>query len=330
MRLFSGFEYIKIALANHYGLDRLDWDDRLEWVDRHTGHLDMMATTAKEPVLYRKALRAFHKAMNQVAQGYIMCFDATASGLQIMGCLSGCHQTAKNVNLINTGTREDTYQTTADTMSSVAGKKFERDVVKYPLMTNFYGSIEQPKSIFGEGTPELEAFYQTLQSEFPGALDAMNDMQACWQPDALYHEWTLPDGHTAHVKVMVKVEKDIEVDELNHARFKQQMWLNQTNEFGISLCANIVHSIDGYIVREMIRRAKNQMFELLCVHDSFWASPNHMNKVRQNYIDILVEIAESNMLQDILREITGDDELIHKKMSYDLADKIRECEYALS
>jgi len=158
----------------------------------------------------------------------------------------------------------------------------------------------------------------------------MNDMQSCWQPDALYHEWTLPDGHTAHVKVMTKVEKDIEIDELDHARFKQQMWLNQPDEFGISLCANIVHSIDGYIVREMHRRARNSMYQLVTIHDCFGAFPNHMNKVRKHYIDILAEIAESNLLQDILREITGDDELIHRKMSYDLADKIRECEYALS
>ena len=330
MKLFTGFEYIKIALANHYGLDRLDWDERLEWVDRHTGHLDMMAKTAKEPILYRKALRAFHAALNQEPTGYIMGLDATASGLQILACLSGCHATAKNVNLIDTGSREDAYESTALTMSKIAGKKFERDLVKPPLMTTFYGSIEQPKSIFGEGTPDLEAFYQTLQTEFPGALEAMNDIQSCWQPNALAHEWTLPDGHTASVKVMVNVAKDIEVDELDHARFKQQMWLNMPNEFGISLAANIVHSIDGYVVREMVRRARNQMFEILCVHDSFWASPNHMNKVRQNYIDILAEIAESDLLQDILRQITGDDELIHTKLSYDLADKIRQSEYMLS
>jgi len=135
MQEFTGFEYVKISLANHYGLDRLNWDERLEWVDRHTGHLDMMASTAKEPVLYRKTLRAFHAALNQEPSGYICMLDATASGLQIMACLSGCHQTAKNVNLINTGHREDAYQTTADTMSKVAGRKFERDLVKHPLMT---------------------------------------------------------------------------------------------------------------------------------------------------------------------------------------------------
>lgn len=330
MREFTGFEYIKIDLANHYGLDRLTWDERLEWVDRHTGHLDIMAGTAKEPVLYRKALRAFHAALNQEPTGFIMGLDATASGLQILACLSGCHATARNVNLINTGEREDAYESTAVTMTKYANSKFEREVVKHPLMTTFYGSTEQPKSVFGDGTPELEAFYETLQTEFPGALEAMNDIQSCWQPDAYAHSWTLPDGHTAYVPVMSAATKTIEIDELEHLQFTQQIWVNEPSEFGISLCANVVHSIDGYVVREMRRRARNQMFEVLSIHDSFWASPNHMNKVRKNYIDILAEIAESNLLQDILRQITGDHELIHTKLSYDLADKIRESEYPLS
>ena len=60
------------------------------------------------------------------------------------------------------------------------------------------------------------------------------------------------------------------------------------------------------------------------------ASPNHMNKVRQNYVNILAEIASSNILQDILREVTNNSSLVYKKYSNDLGKEILNAEYALS
>ena len=69
---------------------------------------------------------------------------------------------------------------------------------------------------------------------------------------------------------------------------------------------------------------------MLTIHDNFIASPNHMNKVRQNYVEILAEIADSNILQDILREVTQNFSLVYKKYSNDLGKSILESEYALS
>lgn len=79
----------------------------------------------------------------------------------------------------------------------------------------------------------------------------------------------------------------------------------------------------------MIRRAYKQGFRLLTVHDEFHASPQRMNQVRRNYIEILAEIARSNLLSDILSEITGQ-ELSFQKFSLDLDKFILESEYALS
>lgn len=60
------------------------------------------------------------------------------------------------------------------------------------------------------------------------------------------------------------------------------------------------------------------------------ASPNHMNKVRQNYVDILAEIAQMDILQSILREVSGNPALVYVKYSDDLHTSILESEYALS
>ena len=88
--------------------------------------------------------------------------------------------------------------------------------------------------------------------------------------------------------------------------------------------------IDSYICREMIRMAYKQGFDLLTIHDAFFASPNHMNEVRQNYLDILIRISKMDLLQSILREITKIPTLVHTKCSNDLHLKMVDAEYALS
>lgn len=144
------------------------------------------------------------------------------------------------------------------------------------------------------------------------------------------NSWTLPDGHVARVKNMVAVDKKIEIDEMGHATFTHRIWENKAQDFGLSLPANVVHSIDAYVVREMYRLANEQGFELLTIHDSFWASPNYVQNMRENYANILADIADNNYLESILREITGNPDLVYKKYSNDLGHHIRNSEYALS
>ncbi len=329
MQKFTGIEYIMIDIANQYGLDKLTWDKRIQFVKDNITQLDTLQNSAEYPVLFAKAVRVYHMAMAGYPTGFIMGLDATASGIQIMACLQGCKKTAEAVNLIDTGKREDVYATVATEMSNITGETLTKAEVKKPVMTTFYGSKQQPEQTFGADSPALAAFYETLGNMLPGAMECMEDMQGCWQPDALEHKWTMPDGHVVKVKVKVAVDKKIEVDELDHATFTHRAYVNKPQEQGLSLAANIVHSIDGYIVREMIRRANQQGFECITIHDSFWASPNHMNSVRQNYLDILKEIADSDLLEHILNEITGSDGVLTKK-SYDLSTAMANADYALS
>ena len=59
--------------------------------------------------------------------------DATASGIQILACLSGCVTTASAVNLIDTFCREDLYQEVANEMTKKLGSAIERADVKKPV-----------------------------------------------------------------------------------------------------------------------------------------------------------------------------------------------------
>ena len=329
-------DYLYIAIANAFGMDKMVWDQRIGWAKHHesTGALAKMAELADEPLLFTKAVNALRDAKAGVPTGFTLPLDATASGIQILACLMGCMTTAKQVNLVNTGKRSDLYLAISEHMSSMGEATFTRVQVKDPVMTHFYNSTANPKEAFGEDTPELQAFYDALKVTLPGASEAMEDIQACWNPTALCNSWTLPDRHRAVVKVYPKAAKEvsIELDDLNGFVVKQAIDINAADPKGLSLPANVVHSIDGYVVREMYRRAAAQGFDIITIHDSFACSPNHANKLRQNFNDILAEIAESDLLQDILREITGDSSLVLTKVGCGkaLAAEIRRAEYALS
>ena len=323
MQEFTGREYLLIDIANHVGMDRETWNTRINWAQDSNTQLESLDAEAKDPVLYRKAVRALRSCDRGEPIGYPMSLDATASGLQILAILCGCEATASNVNLMPTGNREDIYTKVGDAMG------VDRSVVKKPIMTTYYGSKKQPAEIFGEGTTELLLFYALLHTFTPGAMQLMPELQSFWNPDKLEHVWTMPDKHVIRAKVMQHVDKKIEIDEFNHATFTHTTLVNAPQDKGLSLAANITHSIDAYIVRQMLRRAKRDKFELATIHDSFWAHPNNMNKVRENYVQILAEIARSNLLQDILDQLQPGWGKINK-LNNSLDTRILQSDYALS
>jgi len=329
MQEFNGYEYLAIDIANNFGLDRLTWDDRLNWFNDNSSKLEGMIDKAKNPLLFEKGIKNYDQAINGEGIGYPMALDSTASGLQCLALMSGCAKTAYNVNLINTGKREDIYTKVANGMSQLTGKTFTRDVLKKPIMTLFYGSTAKPKEIFGKDTPELKVFYLIMDQELTGAMQLMSIMQACWDDEALEYNWTLPDGFKVNMKVMDTIDKRIEVDELDHATFTQRMKVNQPKEGGLSLAANITHSVDAYICREMIRRADIQGFELATIHDSFHFHPNYGNLLRKNYMDIMREIADMDIFTNIIREVINDNTFIYNKLSNNLSTLL-DGEYALS
>lgn len=130
---FSGLEYVKIDIANNYGLDKIDWDDRIKWTDDNIDDLYQLVDEAKEPILMMKGINALVSALAGEATGFIMSLDATASGIQLMACLMGCKTTARAVNLIDTGHREDGYQRTSDEMNHRCSMATDRPLVKGPV-----------------------------------------------------------------------------------------------------------------------------------------------------------------------------------------------------
>jgi len=327
MQNFTGLNYLQIDIANCFGLDKEEWVTRLIWFEEHKHELEDLIDQADEPMLYVKAISAYARTMKREPSGHILYLDATASGIGIMAALSGCHKTAREVNIINTGTREDVYATTANKINKhlSSSEYVTRDDIKLPLMTHFYNKTVQDTLTENQQA----AFYIVLGDTFEGAEAVKDTINQFWNPEALAHTFTLPDGHVAHIPVTEMLSARIEVDELDHSTFTYQFEVNQPSKVKTSLCPNIIHAIDGYIVRQMVERSHALGFQITHVHDAIGAHPNNMQAVRQLYVEILAEIAKSNLLQDILSEISGTPVKL-QKYSNDLHLHILNSEYALS
>ena len=413
MQTFTGWQYLCIDVANHAGFDKLLFNERIEWVNINLDILESLSDKADKKPLYIKAVMALRKAQKGIPTGHLVEWDAVCSGTQIMSALTGCIEGSINTGLIDPNTRADAYSTLTKTMNEILGGGFSvsRADAKSAYMKSMYGSKKVPKEIFGEDTEELNAFYQAVNIVSPGAWTLLQELLAAWQPWTLVHEWQLPDGFDARVKVMQKKEISIEVDELDHSRFSYTYYENQGEENGLSLVANCIHSIDGFLLREMHRRcnydpavlavagsaiaselelrelgfaeqvegAEGKLqyyieqyersamasvvilswikdghqtqhlstehlkqlgaivkgmgaytsFEVVTIHDCFKIHPNNANHVRWQYKEIMAELAESEILGDILSQIHGT-KGTYTKLSNDLGEKIRGSNYALS
>ena len=266
---YSGWEYLLIDVCNQFGGDKLLFEERIQWAMDNLPNLEQLYTDRiaaeqnlpadkkwKEAPLYAKAVMAIRKAQQGIPTGHMVAMDGVCSGIQVMSALTGCIAGARSTGLIDPGVRADAYSATTEAMNTILGGGLvvSRSDAKRALMTTLYGSKKTPKDLFGEDTPELAAFYQAVQTIAPGAWELLQDLLNSWQPYALSHEWKLPDGFDARVKVMNKKELRIEVDELLHATFSYEYYENQGQKKGISLPANAVHSFDAYVLRCMHRR----------------------------------------------------------------------------
>lgn len=407
---FTGWEYLCIDLANHFGLDKELFEDRIQWVYDHIDNLEDFAAEAETPELYKKGVMTLRRAQLGEAIGHVVHFDACCSGIQIMSALTGCEAGAYNTGMIDPRKRMDAYGNTTGVMNEILVDKgmstirVPRKDVKQAMMTSGYGSKAVPKRVFGEGEM-LEVFNDAALVIAPGAFRLMDELLLSWRPFALDHTLVFPDGFKAVMRVIETKETRIEVDELDHATFTLQYKVNEGTERGLSNVANPIHGCDAYLLRGLERRCNYdkamvlhakavldsafgkpmqpvtdeklayylpfweqskmadvvilpyltfenvhqlpydllvklsaivddmlsyEPFPILTVHDSFGCHANNCNITRYWYKEILADMADSTMLQWILRQLYQDPDGVYEKLSPDLGDKIRNSNYALS
>ncbi len=266
MQEFTGWQYLMIDCANQYGLDKELFETRIQWAMDNLSDLEALGQAKKasgkkwkESPLYFKAVMAIRKAQKGIPTGHLVGLDAICSGPQLMSVLTGCEAGARHTGLIDPNMRADAYTSCTAYMNDILKDEgvqvqVSREDTKGALMPVYYGSKEAPKRLFGDATPELNAFYKAAYKVAPGAYQLLQILLDSWRPGALVHEWKLPDGYDARVKVMDTVELRIEVDELDHSTFTHIYEDNIGKKKGLSNAANVIHSFDAYVLRSMHRR----------------------------------------------------------------------------
>lgn len=252
MQTFTSKEYLKIDVANSFGLDKLTWNERIAWFDANEHRLMALLKDADEPALFYAGMMAWQAVKRGEAVGYPISLDATSSGIQILAVLTGDKGAAELSNVLDTGIRNDAYTAMYQAMQNKVGTniKLDRKPVKQAVMTAYYGSEKVPREVFGEGEL-LATFFETMQELTPGCWELNTAMLALWNPETLKYSWVLPDNFHVHVKVIGEIWERVEFLEEMH---EVKRYENIPVEKGRSLGANLVHSVDGFIVRELTRR----------------------------------------------------------------------------
>jgi hypothetical protein len=252
MQTFTPKQYLQIDIANSMGLDKKNWDERLQWFDENEPNLLFKLADAENPGMFYAGAKAWEDVKAGRSSGYPISLDATSSGIQILSVLTGDRNAALISNVLDAGRRSDAYQVLFEAMLKrmQGSSQLARPEVKRAIMTAFYGSKAVPEEIFGPGKM-LNTFYQTLEEETPFIWELNRAFLAMWDPKAYRYEWVLPDNFHVKVKVMDNVEEDVK---FMGEEFTIQHKVNMPTKTGRSLGANVTHSLDGMIVRELLRR----------------------------------------------------------------------------
>nr|DAT32289.1 MAG TPA: DNA directed RNA polymerase [Caudoviricetes sp.] len=108
-----GWYWLKVDIANAFGLDKLTWDERVVFVDNNIDamllDIDGWSEKADEPLLAKSALLAYKDSLATGKSSHIVRLDATTSGPQLMSVMTRDVAGMERFNVIGSSVRRDFY-----------------------------------------------------------------------------------------------------------------------------------------------------------------------------------------------------------------------------
>ena len=324
----EGYENLLVATANAYGLDKLSFTSRIMWCYEHMDMLEDME--ADEPLIYAKCVRAIRKHKRGEAVAIPMHIDATASGLQINGCLTACRKTLVETNAIGNADdeRKDIYTNILNFMSEKLPllKDLSRKEVKNAAVPAIYGSEAEPEKVFEENA---DVFWQAFE-QMKGAYWYLRVLPQLWRDDITEYTFTMPDGYKIYIPVTGDVETEVFIECIGENMTITREVIGRKAQSKCFLAA-ITHSLDAYMLRNIVRKCKAHGIDIMCIHDSFGVHPNYAGMVAEWYRIELANLVKLNPLPKMLQEIFGV-KVVLPNYGYDreeLAKEILQSTYAL-
>lgn len=278
--LFTSAQWSLIDLSNQYGLDKKPFEERIEWaksllpeIHKCEGLLDLGSAfeetieNASEPELFTAALLNVWDICRGVPTGHYIELDSAASGCQLMSVATRCVTGMRNTGAIGDDV-PDLYTTIFKLMKAEAPELtiISRSAVKKATVPYMYGSSKAPITVFGD---MYKLFTDCYYKAVPRAEVIKNLLIGAWDENADFYEWELPDGHTAHIKV---ITEDKEVMHFNGQPFTyiyKKIGTKKKGELGTkALSARVIHSLDAYVLREVNARNDYNKEQLLLAKEA--------------------------------------------------------------
>lgn len=350
----SGLKYLMIDIANSFGLDKKTYAERIEFVTKRSiGELNAIIEHADSPYEYRNAVEQLANHYNGLPVEHITYLDCTNQALQLYAVLTSCKDTAYLCNISSGDVLTDAYGVLAEAMNTITGLSiFDRSNCKKALMTTLYGKMDGESELityFIENSIEYKTlitdeelavcFQKAMRTIAPHAMRAMDVLQSLNKAGQDVYFWTMPDGFK--VKYDVKSTQKLEIACKTKSgvkfHFDRDVQVYKGSEFNRGMSPNVIHSVDGYIAREMVRRMTKPCIEfnrnypafITTIHDAFGAHPNNAKEMTWHYTNIMCELNDSNLLRNIMSQISGSAMLSIKKNTL-TNDMIRNSIYKLS
>lgn len=146
-------------------------------------------------------------------------------------------------------------------------QELEKDVKKKCVMQFTYGGNAYCVSNLGT---DVHEFHKLYKEHLPLVFTFRNACVAGWNDEALAYSWSLPDGFQVDMECTKAISEipdycdtriELEIQGKRH-HIKPFWSINtplQKGELGTKgIGANLIHSIDAYIMRELVRRCHGQ------------------------------------------------------------------------
>lgn len=323
MKKLTAFEYSLKTLSNHAfkGSDKETLEVQVALGKKLIPMLPALSTMegvkefSQSHVLEASNVRGVMSLSNDILNhqfGWVPLDTASSQSL-ITSAITRDNRCLNEIFHLNTNMPSDIYTTIGEEIRNTFNLgDIPRKVIKKALMAWGYGGSAGLCSLTQTKPEQLERVMEDISNElgFQG-IYAMR--QACldaWDEDALEHEWELPDGYEIHQVITqdtfardmftgqyVYPAKRVEITLNGKQRGIDCRWSKvgkrSKKESGTrSIGANLIHSLDAFLMRELVRRCKQD----------FVIKPEEFKEVIEYSFDIKVKDPKAEDLYRMWQE----------------------------
>lgn len=301
MNTFTAIEYVILNIAALIlGADKMAFAQRIDLVNASKTKLKSAIKQIKDPDDKALALMAYHQLM-EAKEGYVhtpCLMDWCSSGASILSAIMRDPKGMQSCGVVDdenihksSMTPGNLYQRFTDNLNKKLGTNFIKSEVKGASVPFYYGGDKNVHDLLAveseeETAKRVEGYHAMYKEALPGAYQFRQAALDAWPEDAKYIEFMAPDGYEVSVPVLsdakgqgVEIKhtmldengKTVEVKTKVVTKFKtpeaRPMYVETPwgstyrNNHTKGLGAHMIHALDAYILREIVRMSKMTMAE---------------------------------------------------------------------